>query len=71
MEQENKICNKKCCGRNRSTMSGDAVYFFGLVGSAVYYVQHSDTFMMGLIGILKAIIWPAMMIYKTLELLKF
>ena len=45
--------------------------FYGLavVGAAVYYVQQADTFGMGVLGILKAIIWPAMLIYKAFTLL--
>lgn len=51
--------------------SGGGVYGLGFLGALVYYIQHSDTFWMGVVGVLKAIFWPALLIYKVLELLKF
>jgi hypothetical protein len=47
-----------------------AVYGLGFVGAIVYYVQHAVTFGAGLLGVLKAIVWRAMLVYKLLELLK-
>jgi hypothetical protein len=47
-----------------------AVYGLGLIGAAVYYLQHATTFGEGVLGILKAIVWPALFIYKLLEFLK-
>jgi len=45
------------------------VYGMALIGAAIYYIQHSDTFWMGVVGVLKAIVWPAMVMYRALELL--
>lgn len=42
------------------------VYGLGLIGALVYYIQEADTFWMGVLGILKAIIWPAFLVYKLL-----
>jgi hypothetical protein len=50
--------------------AGDAVYGLGLIGALIYYIQHATTLVMGLLGVLKAIVWPAMVIYKLLEFLK-
>ena len=47
-----------------------AVYGLGFVGAAVYFIQHATTFWEGVLGILKAILWPGFLIYKVLELLK-
>jgi len=44
-------------------------YGMGFIGAAVYYVQHSTTFMMGFVGFIKALFWPAMIVYKVLPLL--
>jgi len=53
------------------TNAGSArVYRIGLIGALVYYLQHATTFMIGLLGVLKAIVWPAMVVYKMLEFLK-
>lgn len=54
---------------NRSGASG-GIYFFAFIGAAIYFIQHATTFWGGVIGILKAIVWPAILIYKCLEFLK-
>ena len=57
---------KKIIYRNGS----EAVYGFGLIGALIYYLQHATTFAIGLLGVLKSIVWPAMVVYKLLEFLK-
>ncbi len=47
-----------------------AVYGLGFVGALVYFIQHATTFGMGIFGLLKAMVWPAILVYKALELLK-
>lgn len=47
---------------------GGGIYFLGFVGAVIYYIQQATSFWMGVLGILKAIVWPAFLIY---ELLKF
>ncbi|MBN1779327.1 MAG: hypothetical protein JW816_03865 [Candidatus Buchananbacteria bacterium] len=59
-----KKCNPAKCGG-----AGGAVYGLGLVGAVVYYIQHAETFWLGVLGILKAIVWPAMIIYHLLQFL--
>jgi len=49
---------------NCHTSSG-AVYGLGMIGAVVYYLQHATTVGEGLIGILKAIVWPAFLIYRV------
>jgi len=44
-----------------------AVYGFGFIGALIYFIQHATGFWMGVLGILKAIVWPAMLVYKALE----
>lgn len=46
------------------------VYGLAFIGAVVYYIQHADSFLVGLLGVLKAIVWPAMIVYKLLEFLK-
>lgn len=50
--------------------ASDAVYGLGLIGALVYFIQHAGSFIDGLLGILKAIIWPGILVYKALELLR-
>lgn len=52
---------------NRTMMGGG--YGIAFLGAAVYFVQHADGFWMGVLGILKAMIWPAILIYKIFTIL--
>ncbi len=45
------------------------VYGLGLIGALVYYLQQATTFWAGVLGFFKAIVWPAMLVYKLLEFL--
>lgn len=54
-----KSCNMDCNG------SG-CFYFLGFIGSAIYYLQQSAGFWNGVLGILKAIVWPVFLVYKLL-----
>lgn len=45
----------------------DAVYGLGFIGALIYYIQHATTFGMGLLGLGKAIVWPALLMYKVVE----
>ncbi len=53
--------------RNIYRGGGDAVYGLGLIGALIYYIQHATTFGMGLLGLGKAIVWPALLMYKVVE----
>ena len=46
------------------------VYGLAFIGAVVYYFQHATTFWEGVLGFLKALVWPAALIYKLLEFLK-
>lgn len=49
--------------------SGGAVYGLGFVGALIYYLQNSGTFMEGVIGALKAVVWPAFLLHKVFTVL--
>ncbi len=42
---------------------GNAVYFFGLIGATIYFISHATTFWAGILGFLKALVWPAFLVY--------
>jgi hypothetical protein len=58
----------------RNKMAGNGIlggaYFLTLIGAAIYFIQHSVTFWGGVLGFLKALIWPLLVTYKILDLLK-
>ncbi len=47
--------------------TSSAVYGLGLVGAAIYFISTASTFWMGAIGFLKAIVWPAFLVYEALK----
>lgn len=53
---------------HNSTMGG--TYFLIFIGVAVYYIQHAASFWQGVLGILKAMVWPAFLAHKLFEYLK-
>ncbi len=54
---------------NMSGTSG-AIYVLGFVGAAFYYISVATSFWMGVLGFLKAIIWPVLLVYNLLEFLE-
>ena len=53
--------------RDRSAGGGNAVYGLGLIGALVYYIQHAHGFWAVVLGILKALVWPAFVVYDLLR----
>ncbi len=57
--------------KNMNTHAGSsAVYGMGLIGALIYFLQHATTLSQGLLGIVKAIFWPAFFVLKIFEYLK-
>jgi hypothetical protein len=46
-----------------------AVYGLGLIGAAVYFISTATGFWMGVLGFLKAIVWPVFMVYEAFKYL--
>lgn len=46
-----------------------AVYGLGLIGAVIYFVSNATTFWMGVLGVLKALVWPAFLVYEALKML--
>jgi hypothetical protein len=43
------------------------VYCLGFIGAAVYYIGHAGSFWMGVLGLLKAMVWPAFLVHGLLK----
>ncbi|NLI53443.1 MAG: hypothetical protein GX417_03875 [Clostridiales bacterium] len=46
-----------------------AVYGLGFIGAAVYYISTAATFWIGVLGFLKAVVWPVFVVYGVLDYL--
>ncbi len=72
MNDEKDLSTSKC-EKNRGLACGgssNAVYGLGFVGAVIYYLQQATTLWAGIVGVFKAITWPAFVVYKLLEYLK-
>lgn len=45
----------------------NAVYGLGIIGAAIYFIMHATTFWMGVLGFLKAIVWPVFLVYAAFK----
>lgn len=44
-----------------------AVYGLGFIGAAVYFISYATSFWIGVLGFLKAIVWPAFLVYEVMK----
>jgi hypothetical protein len=44
-----------------------AVYGLGFIGAAVYFISNASGFWDGVIGFIKALVWPAFLVYEALK----
>ena len=45
---------------------GGCAYFLGVIGAAIYYISNATGFWMGVLGVLKALVWPVFIVMKIL-----
>lgn len=65
MEKEKVVCCPSKWHHHSGGAMGGFFGFLTFIGAAVYFVQQADTFWMGVLGVLKAIVWPAILIYEV------
>jgi hypothetical protein len=46
-----------------------AIYGLGLIGAAVFFISKATGFWLGVVGFLKALVWPAFMVYEAFKFL--
>jgi hypothetical protein len=46
------------------------LYGMAMIGALVYFVRHAETFGTVVLGIVKGLFWPAVLMYRLLEYLK-
>jgi hypothetical protein len=62
-----KVINKNYRNYNRG--SSGAIYGLGMIGALFYFLQNATNFGMVMLGIGKAIFWPAILMFKLLTYL--
>jgi hypothetical protein len=49
--------------------SGNAIYGLGLIGAAIFFIGQATTFWMGVLGLLKAFVWPVFLVLEAFKAL--
>jgi hypothetical protein len=52
---------------NQCTPAASAVYGLGLIGAAIYFISAATGFWMGVLGFLKAIVWPVFLVLAAFK----
>lgn len=64
---------KKSVNMNKNTLGfkkgSSPFYFFGMVGSAIYFISTATGFWEGVLGVLKSLVWPAFLVFEALSAL--
>lgn len=46
-----------------------AIYGLGFIGAAIFFISKAATFWLGVVGFLKALVWPAFLVYEAFKYL--
>lgn len=70
-EIETKIETKleSCCTSKSTNPGGGIVYCLGIIGAAIYYISTATGFWIGVLGFLKALVWPVFLVHGVLKFL--
>jgi hypothetical protein len=49
--------------------ASEAVYGLGFIGAAIFFIGQATTFWLGVLGFLKAIVWPVFLVLEALKVL--
>jgi len=71
-ESQNASCkeNHRPKGHGHNHGASGAVYGLGFIGALVYYISAATSFWMGVLGFLKALVWPAFMVFELMKYLQ-
>lgn len=67
MSENKNDCRKTEVVHHHGT--SNAIYGLGFVGACVYFIGQATTFWLGVLGFLKALVWPALLIFELLKYL--
>ena len=60
---------KNVCKKHFKETCGGCRYFLGFVGAAIYYISTATGFWNGVWGVIKALVWPAFLVFEALKFL--
>mgnify|MGYP006284429285 CR=1 FL=1 len=53
---------------NSNEKMSSAIYGMGFIGASIYFIVNASSFWLGIFGVIKAVFWPAFLVF---ELFKF
>lgn len=62
-------CKPRHHYHHATSSSNGAVYGLGFIGAAVFFLLKATSFWVGVVGILKALVWPAFLVFYALRAL--
>ena len=62
-------CKRRHHYYHASSSSNGAVYGLGFIGAAVFFLLKATSFWVGVVGVLKALVWPAFLVFYALRAL--
>ena len=51
----------------KNASPSSAVYGLGLIGAAIYFISTATSFWLGVLGFLKAIVWPVFLVFQAFK----
>lgn len=57
---------KERSNKMNDNASSGALYGLGVIGAVIYFISTATSFWMGVLGVLKAMVWPAFLAYYAL-----
>jgi hypothetical protein len=62
-------CKRRHHYHHATSSSNGAVYGLGFIGAAIFFLLKATSFWVGVVGILKALVWPAFLVFYALRAL--
>ncbi len=66
-QDKQECCEPKGKNAHVNTGASGAVYGLGMIGAAIYFIGTAGSFWAGVLGFLKAIIWPVFLVLKAFQ----
>ncbi len=53
--------------KTNNAPTSSAMYFLGFIGAAIYFISTATSFWIGVLGVLKALVWPVFLVKGLLQ----
>lgn len=71
MRQDHIYVNRDSRGTGmKPTGASEGIYGLGFIGALIYYILQAHTIAGWLVGFLKALVWPAFLVYDLMKFLQ-